>query len=467
MNPNGEKIKLLRDGKMSHVLLKLGLPTIIGMLINSLYSLVDAYFVGGLGTSQMGAVSIVFPITQVIIGLGMMFGSGAASYISRLLGEGKDVQANKTASTALITSLLVGAASIGLSLVFLDPLLAGLGATSTIMPYAQNYAVIYIAGSIFNIFNVTMNNIVTAEGATKLTMIAMLTGAGLNAILDPVFIYTLGMGIEGAAIASVVAQAITSLIYLWYILRKKGYLQLSAKLFTPNREIFGEVLKIGIPTFVFQLLASVCIGLTNTAASGYGDSAVAAMGIVTRIMTLGTYVIFGYMKGFQPVAGYNYGAKQYKRLREAIRLSLIWSTVFCCTVSAALLAFAPSVVSTFSQSDTVVLALASSALRANAAVFPFTGYVFIYMSLFLALGKGKEGSILSISRQGLFFIPSILLLPVFFGLNGVILAQPVADILTVLLTVLITLPLNRRLKGLQKNEENTNRIPKMTEVQPS
>lgn len=230
----------------------------------------DAYFVGSLGTRQIGAVSVVFPISQVIVGLGMMFGSGAASYISRLLGEKKDQTANHTASTCLLTSLLTGTAAIVISLTFLDPLLSGLGATGTILPYARSYATIYIAGSIFNIFNITMNNIVTAEGATKLTMLAMLTGAGLNAVLDPLLIHTFGMGIEGAAVASVTAQAVNSLIYLWYILRRKGFLRLSPKLYLPDKNIFKEILKIGIPTFVFLLLSSICIGLTNTAASDCG-----------------------------------------------------------------------------------------------------------------------------------------------------------------------------------------------------
>ncbi|MGL5434477.1 MAG: MATE family efflux transporter [Lachnospiraceae bacterium] len=448
MNPNDTKLKLMREGKMSSVLLKLGLPTIVGMLINSLYSLVDAYFVGGLGTGQMGAVSVVFPITQVIVGLGMTFGSGAASYISRLLGDRQDDRANQTASTSLFTSLAVGAAAIAASLIFLDPLLRGLGAIEDIMPYARGYAIIYITGSIFNIFNVTMNNIVTAEGAAKLTMIAMLTGAGLNAILDPIFIYPLNMGIEGAAWASILAQAITSAIYLVYMLRKKSYLRISLRSFRFDGNMFAEVLKIGIPTFVFQLLSSICMGLTNTAASAYGAAEVAAMGIVTRVMTLGSYVIFGYMKGFQPVAGYNYGAKQYGRLREAKRLSLLWSTVFCCVVAVLMITFAPYIIATFNPGDAAVIALGTKALRAQAIVFPFTGYVFIYMSLYLALGRGKEGGLLSIARQGLFFIPAIILLPTLMGVNGIVVAQPLADLLTLALTLLIANPLKRTLKKL-------------------
>lgn len=214
MNANNQKLMMMRDEKIPKVLLKLGVPTMIGMMVSALYSVVDAYFVGWLGTSQMGAVSIVFPIVQIIVGLGMTFGSGAASYISRLLGEGKPDEANRTASTALFSSLFVGIAAITIAMCFLDNILVGLGATDTILPYAREYAVIYVTGAILNIFNITMNNIITAEGRSKLTMLAMLIGCGLNGILDPIFIIPLGFGVRGAAIATVLSQAATTCLYL-------------------------------------------------------------------------------------------------------------------------------------------------------------------------------------------------------------------------------------------------------------
>ncbi len=448
MVSNEERLKLIREGKMSSVLWRLALPTIIGMLINAMYSVVDAYFVGGLGTDQMGAVSVVFPISQVIVGLGMTFGSGAASSISRLLGEKKNEKANQTASTALFSSLAIGAVSIILTLAFLIPLLRKLGAIDDILPYSRSYAIIYLTGSILNIYNVTMNNIITSEGAAKLTMIAMLTGAGLNAILDPIFIYPLGLGIEGAAWASVLSQAVNAAIFLTYSLRRNGYLRIALANFRFDGSIYGEIFKIGIPVFMFQLLSSVCMGMTNTAASDFGTSEVAAMGIVTRVMTLGTYVIFGYMKGLQPIAGYNYGAKQFDRLREAKRLSLLWTMIFSIAAAVLLIALAPCIIRVFNTDDPAVLELGVKSLRAQAAVFPFTGYVLVYNFLFLSLGKSKEGSILSVARQGLFFIPAILLLPKLWGVNGIVAAQPVADLLTLLLTLVISLPLRKTLKHL-------------------
>ncbi|MFA9466197.1 MAG: MATE family efflux transporter [Velocimicrobium sp.] len=451
MNSNNQRIQMMRDEKIPKLLIKMGMPTMIGMMVSALYSVVDAYFVGGLGTSQMGAVSIVFPVVQVIIGLGMTFGSGAASYISRLLGGGNAGKANRTASTALFSSLFIGAVSIVISLCFLDNILIALGATQTILPYAREYAIIYIAGSILNIFNVTMNNIIIAEGRSKLTMISMLIGGGLNVILDPIFIFPLGFGIRGAAIATVISQAVTTCLYLWYILRKKGYLRFSARLFTFNGIIYAEIFKVGIPILVYQLLSSAAMGLSNSSASAYGDSAVAAIGVVTRIMAIGTYVVFGFMKGFQPVAGYNYGAKNYSRLNEAIKVSLKWSTIFCAAVALLLIIIPEPIISLFSKSDAVLIDIGVHALRANGIVFILFGFEQVYMSLFLALGKGREGGLLSISRQGLFFIPAILIMPHLLGMGGIIWAQPVADLLTVILTAVLALVLNKNMKALKES----------------
>ena len=455
---NEDKIQMMREGKIPKVLLKLGVPTMIGMMVAALYSVVDAYFVGWLGTSQVGAVSVVFPIVQIIVGLGMMFGSGAASYISRLLGEGKIEIANKTAATSLLTSLAVGSAAIALAMCFLDDLLFVLGATETVLPYAREYAVIFVTGSILNIFNITMNNIITAEGRAKMTMIAMLIGGGLNIILDPIFISVLGFGIRGAAIATVISQAVTACLYFWSIFRKKGYLRFSVKRFTLNATIYREVLKVGMPILVFQLLTSIALSLTNTAASAYGDSTLAAAGVVTRIMTLGTYVVFGYMKGYQPVAGYNFGARNYDRVDEATKITLKWATIFC-TVSAILMVAIPEqIIAMFTKNDVELIAIGARMLRANGFVFPFFGFQMLYMAFFLALGYGREGGILSISRQGLFFIPVILILPRLFGIEGIVWAQPVADILTITLTAVFAVSVNRKLKALKQKSYGMDKL---------
>ena len=223
------KTELLGNAPIPKALLAMGLPTMIGMMINALYNLVDAFFVGGLGTSQMGAISVAFPLGQVVVGLGLLFGNGAASYISRLLGRGDKDTADQVASTALYSSILAGALMILLTLIFLTPILRLLGATQSILPYALTYGGIYVTFSIFNVFNVTMNNIVTSEGAAKTTMCALLSGAVLNMVLDPVFIYGLDLGVAGAAIATALSQVISSLVYLAYILCKKKHVYLPSQ----------------------------------------------------------------------------------------------------------------------------------------------------------------------------------------------------------------------------------------------
>ena len=345
MNERNNKLELLGSAPIPKALMALGIPIMIGMLINALYNLVDAYFVSGLGKSQMGAISVVFPLGQVVVGLGLMFGNGAASYLSRLLGRGDKDTADKVASTALYSSILIGAIIILLSAIFLKPILVMLGATETIMPYALTYARIYVLSCVFNVFNVTMNNIVSSEGAAKTTMCALLLGAVLNIGLDPLFIYTLDMGVEGAAIATAISQMVSTLVYLTYVLRKKSVFSFSIKEFSPTRQMITEILKIGVPTLVFQLLTSLSIALINRASSNYGDSVIAGMGAVTRVTSMGTLVVFGFLKGFQPIAGFSYGAKKFDRLREAIKTSIIWSTSFCLVVGLVMAVFSMQIIS--------------------------------------------------------------------------------------------------------------------------
>ena len=429
MNSQSKKMELLGSASIPKALLSMGIPTMIGMLVNAFYNLVDAYFVGGLGESQMGAISVVYPLGQVVVGLGLLFGNGAASYISRLLGRGDKENANKVASTALYSSVSVGAVIILFSMVFLHPILKLLGATDSILPFASTYASIYIVSCIFNVFNVTMNNIVTSEGAAKTTMCALLTGAVLNIALDPLFIYVFDLGVAGAAIATAISQVVSTCVYLTYILRKKSVFHFRVKDCTYTKETMSEIFKIGIPTLVFQILTSVSISLINNAAGDYGDSAIAGMGVVTRLISMGSLSVFGFIKGFQPIAGYSYGAKKFDRLREAIKTSILWSTVFCVIFGVILALFPTAIVSQFTKGDAEMIRIGAASLRANGISIMLFGFYTVYSSLFLALGKGREGFILGACRQGICFIPVILLLPMVWGLNGIMYAQPIADVL--------------------------------------
>ncbi|NBK19233.1 MATE family efflux transporter [Anaerotruncus sp. 1XD42-93] len=446
-----KKMALLGSAPIPKALLALGIPTMIGMLINALYNLVDTYFVGGLGTDQMGAVTVAFPLGQIVVGLGLLFGNGAAAYLSRLLGRGDKDTANKVASTAIYSGVSIGAIVILFSIIFLEPILKQAGAIESVIPYAVTYSRIYIVFSIFNVFNVTMNNIVSSEGAAKTAMCALMAGAVLNVILDPVFIYALNLGVAGAAIATAISQIISTLVYLCYILRKKSVFNFSIKECCFAKEIMSEILKIGIPTLIFQLLTSLSIGMINSAAKEYGGSALAAMGPVTKIMSMGTLIVFGFLKGFQPIAGFSYGAKKFDRLREAIRTAVLWSTIFCVIFGFVAAVFSTQIVSLFTKEDAEMVRIGSIALRGNGLSFVLFGFYTVYSFLFLVMGKAAEGCVLGACRQGICFVPVILILPLVLGLSGVLYAQPIADVISAIVTALMAVRLHRELRTAENH----------------
>lgn len=452
---HNNKMELLGSTPVPRALMSLGIPIMIGMLINALYNLVDAYFIGGLGERPMGAISVVFPLGQVVVGVGLMFGSGAASCLSRLLGKGDKSTADKVASTALYGSVFIGCILISLAIIFLKPILSFLGATDTILPYALTYARIYVLSCIFNVFNVTMNNIVASEGAAKTTMCALLSGAGINIVLDPVFIYTLKMGVAGAAIATAISQIVSTIVYLSYVFGKKSTFSFSLKKFTPEKEIVAEILKIGVPTLTFQLLTSLSVALINRAANGYGDAVIAGMGAVTRVTSMGTLVVFGFLKGFQPLAGFSYGAKNFKRLRQSIKVSILWSSIFCVIAGLLMALFSTQIISQFASGNEAMITVGQKSLMANGFSFFLFGFYTVYSSLLLALGKSTAGFILGACRQGICFIPVIMILPKFAGINGIFYAQPIADVMSAIVTVFMALHLHKKLEVDESAERTT------------
>ncbi|OUQ64029.1 MATE family efflux transporter [Eubacterium sp. An11] len=463
MNTQNNKMNLLGSVPVPRALLSMGLPTMAGMLINALYSLADTYFVGGLGTVQMAAVTVAYPLGQIVVGLGLLFGNGAAAYLSRLLGQDNRKTANAVASTALYSSIGIGAIAILLSLFFLQPILRQFGALADIMPYALSYSRIYITFSIFNVFNVAMNNIVSSEGAARTAMLALMSGAVLNVILDPIFIYTLGLGVSGAAIATALSQMVSSAIYITYILRKKSVFTFHIRECRFSGDILSEILKIGVPTLLFQLLTSISIAMINDAAKEYGGSALAAMGPVTKILSMGTLIVYGFLKGFQPIAGYSYGAKKYERLLEAIRTATLWSTIFCIIFGLATAIFSGPIMTQFTSGDAQMIQTGQRALQINGLSFMLFGVYTVYSFLFLVMGKAREGCLLGACRQGICFLPAILLLPHILGLNGVILAQPVADVLSFVITIIMAVRLHRELNAARNRkpltEHDSNRQP--------
>lgn len=439
------RLQLMSEGDVSKSLFQLGIPMVISMLVTALYNVVDTYFVSGLGTQQVGAVSVAFPISLIFSGIGLTFGVGAGSYISRLLGKKETEKAHRVASTAMFSSVIAAVIVAAVIFAALIPVLSFMGATSTIMPFAKKYATIFVISTVFSAINVTSGNLAVSQGASNISLTAMMTGAILNMILDPIFIYTLGLGVQGAATATLISQIVTLGIYIKFFAGGKTIVKIGVFHFRPSGQIYGEIVKIGVSTLLLQLLQSLSMSLISNSASNYGDEAVAAMGIVLRIVTLGANVVIGYMKGFQPMAGFNYGAKNYTRLQSAIKSCLKWTTGFCIIFTVAIFLFASPLLSLFSD-DAQVLSIAVPALRANTIMFFTFGLQFTYSTLYLAMGKALAGGILNICRQGIMFIPVILLLPAVLGINGVMYSQAVADLLTTLVTIYFAVKVHQQLK---------------------
>ncbi|PKM94310.1 MAG: MATE family efflux transporter [Firmicutes bacterium HGW-Firmicutes-1] len=426
-------------------LLKLAIPAIIGMLINAIYNVIDRIFVGKLGTEALAATNVVFPLFALIGAVGLTFGIGAGSYVSRLLGQGNKELAQRAASTAIFSSMMCGFIYTLIGLFFIVPILKFFGASDTAMAYAVDYGKYLTMGAIFTMMNMTMNNLLRSEGSPMMAMLAMLAGALTNIVLDPIFIFVLDMGIAGAAIATVISQMLSTVLLISYYLSGKSSLRINVKLITFSRSLYAQIMKIGTPTFLRQVLASLSLVIVNHAARQFGDSALAGMGIVNIVFLIAFYVLFGFNQGFQPLAGYNYGAKNYKRLGEAIRIAIIWATLYCVIITVIFSVFTTTIVGVFSV-DSEVIEIGTKGIRAFSVLLPFMGFIIIITGLYQALGRATGSAVLSLSRQGLFLIPTVLILPRIFGLNGVIYSQLVADFLTLIVASIFTIHIMKKLK---------------------
>lgn len=442
------KNQVFENKSMSAVLVRLGIPSMLGMLVIAFYNVVDTYYIAALGTEAVGAASVVFPITMLVSGIAFAFGSGAASSVSRLLGQGDREGMLKTANTALFSALGIATAVAVLIAIFYAPVLRAFGATEAILPYALDYGRIILIGSVINIGTVTSNNLIRAEGFAKISMITMATGAVLNMILDPIFIFRFGWGIQGAAYATILAQTVALVFILAAYKKSEAVVQFSLRYFSLDARIYKEILKVGVPVLIYQGLSSLSIGIINQQAAFFGTEAVAAMGIVTKILAFMSYVIFGFVKGLQPIVGYHYGAGNLEKVAKAIWASLRILTGYALAAAIIAIIGAPRWIGTFTA-DPSVASLGKEALIAWSASFVLLGMQMTYVTAFLAMGKAKEGSIVGLSRQGLILIPTLIGFRMLFGLKGIVYAQPVADLLTFLLTLVFAKGLHVELKGSQ------------------
>ena len=429
----------LGEEKISKLLVNLSLPATIGMMVHALYNLVDTIFVGrGVGAIAIGGLTIAFPIQMVIMAFAQMIGIGAASAISRSLGA-KDIErADYVAGNSFLCVIVLSSIIAAIGLIFTEPMLRLFGTTETILPYAKDYITIILWGSIFFSFAMSFNNLIRAEGNAKVAMVSMLIGAILNMILDPIFIFIFKLGIKGAALATIISQFISFLFILTYLYSGKSSLKIKLHHLKPKIHIIIEILTVGSAAFFRQVTGSVVAIVVNNSLRIFGgDMALIIAGILHRVIMFVFMPLFGVIQGMQPIVGFNYGAKKLDRVKEAIKLSLITTTVIATFgwLIAELFPFA--IISIFTH-DAEVIEKGSTIIRIVLSMIPAIGIQIVGAALFQSLGKAVPSLILSLLRQVLLFIPLVIILPRVFGLGllGIWIAYPAADILSVILTAL-------------------------------
>ena len=422
-----EKFIKMTSEPVERLVINLALPSIAIMLISSFYNMADTFFVSFLGTSQVAAVGIAFPFMAIIQATGFFFGQGSGNFMARALGARDSENASRMAVTGFISGFVFMALVAAAGIIFLDPLVVALGATETIKPFAKEYLLYIFLASPWMVSAMVLNQQLRFQGSASIAMVGMLSGAILNIFLDPLFIFVFDLGVRGAAIATVICQMLSFFILFFYGCTRKGNIPVRFKHFSPSPARYVEMFRGGIPAFLRQGLASIAFIIINISAAAYGDAAIAAISIVNRMNMLCHSVFIGFGQGFQPVCGFNYGAKLYSRVKKAF-----WFCLRVCFVSlflsaAAMAVFAPEIITLFGKDDMEVIAIGSRGLRLNCISLPLMAIVVMCNMMTQTMGMALAASISSVSRQGVFLIPGILVLSPLLGLLGIQLATPVAD----------------------------------------
>ena len=445
------QFRRMTETPIPQLVLSLAAPTILSMLITSIYNLADTFFVGQISTSASGAVGVVSSLMAIIQALGFMLGHGAGTIISRSLGSRDTTAATRFASTSFFTALVFGVVLAVAGLGTLPHFMMLLGSTETILPHACAYARPILIAAPLMISSLVMNNILRYEGKASFAMIGLVTGGVLNIALDPLFMFVFGLGTAGAGIATALSQSISFCILLSMFLRGKTVSQFRLSAVTREARDFGRILLGGAPSFGRQGLNSIGGMLLNLAARGYGDAAVAGMSIVSRIFMFIISVAIGTGQGFQPVAGFNYGARKYRRVQQACLFTMAASFCFLSVILTVCWFNAETLIRLF-RDDPEVTAVALPAFRFQCFAMLLQPVIVAGNMLFQSIGKSGRATFLACCRQGVFFIPLILTLPRAFGLLGVEICQPIADVLTFFVTVPFLFPFLRQLVRMDEAE---------------
>lgn len=439
-----QKFKYMTEEPIPRLVCSLAVPTIISMLITSFYNMVDTFFVGRINTSATAAVGVVFSLMAIIQAIGFFFGHGSGNYISRQLGAQNTEEASKMASIGFFSALIAGAVLAGCGLIFIKPLALLLGSTETILPYAVDYLKYILIGAPYMTASLVLNNQLRFQGNAMYGMIGIVVGAVINIVLDPVLIFVCRMGISGAALATIISQFISFIILLWVSQSGPG-IHISWKNVRFDAYFLKEIVRGGFPSLCRQGLGSVATIALNMAAGVYGDAAIAGMSIVSRITMFAYSALIGFGQGFQPVCGFNYGAKLYDRVREAFYFCLKTSAGFLILLSIAGYIGAPQLVELFRKGDPEVTAVGIAALRFSCISFSLSGGVVMSNMFLQSIGMAVRASIVAAARQGLFFLPLIFILPSILGLRGVEMCQMVSDILTFLLAMPLSISVLKKM----------------------
>jgi putative MATE family efflux protein len=427
--------KILGSQSIGRLLAKLSIPATVAMLVMGLYNVVDTIFIGrGVGTEAIGGLTIAFPFQIIVMAFAGMIGFGTASVVSRNLGSGNRERAYRAAGNAFTISVFFGLVAMVLGYTFLDPILRLFGATPVLIAYAREYLSVILTGTVLITFSMATNNIVRAEGRATVAMITMVLGAVTNIILDPIFIFGLKMGIRGAALATVISQFLSAAFLLYFYTSGRSSLSIRLRHLRPEKSVVLEIFALGVPAFIRQGGASLVVILVNNALGRYGgDIYISVFGVVFRIMHFVLMPLMGLVQGFQPITGYNYGAGNIDRVKRTIRFTLLISTMVA-AFGFLILALIPGPTFRIFSNDIELITAGLPVLRVVVLIIPFVGIQMIGASYFQAVGKARPAFFLGLSRQFIFLLPLIIVLPRLFGLWGVFAAYPAADFLSTLVT---------------------------------
>jgi len=443
-----KRTQMMLNAPVSRVIPKLAVPTIISMLITAIYNMADTFFVSQLGTSASGAVGVTFSAMAIIQAVAFMMGMGTGTNVSQALGAGDEERARRYASVGFFTAFGMGIVIAIAALSNIDWLIRFLGATETIVPYAKDYATYIFYAAPFMMCSFVMNNLLRFEGLATYGMIGITTGGILNMLLDPLLIFGFHMGTAGAAIATAISQFVSFVILLIMCNTKPDAIKIQPKHFKPTPSMYGRIVYIGFPSLGRQGIASVSTILLNTAAGVHGDAAIAAMSIVTRFIMFINSSVIGFGQGFQPVCAFNYGAGKYSRVRDAYRFSVKVTSVILLVLGIGSMFLSSQIIAVFRRDDPQVIAIGTLALRLQLSTLPLWGFIVMSNMLTQSIGYGARAALLAFSRQGIFLIPLLLVLPGALGLLGIQIAQPISDVCTLILTIVVVTGVLRQFKSM-------------------